>query len=119
METALWGPCVYYRTDENVVHSVGGVDEALVALFDRWPVRTGNFRLIAMDACYAVLAGREKPEAARLAFVAAAIEAGALIDHRPERSADQLGVSELLGKAPAATVSIEAPLSTALDFASD
>lgn len=119
METALWGSCVYYQTDDNLVHAVSGVDEALVALFDRWPVRTGNFRLIAMDACYAARTGREKPAAARLAFVAAAIEAGALVDHRHERSADQPGDSELYGRAPVAAVSIEGSPSTALDLACD
>lgn len=107
METALWGSCVYYQTDDNLVHSVGGVDEALIALFDRWPVGTGNFRLIAMDACYAVQAGREKPEAARLAFVAAAIEASALVD--------QPGGPDLCGKASVAVASMEGCLSTTLD----
>ncbi|MCQ1574212.1 DUF982 domain-containing protein [Neorhizobium galegae] len=111
MQTALWGSCVNYRTDDNVVHSVRSVDEALVALFDRWPVRTGNFRLIAMDACYAAQAGREKPEAARLASVAAAMEADALVGHRHERSADQPGDSELYGTSPVAAVSIEGSLS--------
>lgn len=119
METALWGSCVCYQTDDNLVHSVSGVDEALVALFDRWPVRTGNFRLIAMDACYAARTGREKPEAARLAFVAAAIEAGALVDHRHEHSAEQRGVCELLKKAPVVAVSLEGSLSNALDRARD
>ena len=102
METALWGLAVYYRPDDKIVQSVSGVDEALVALFDRWPVRTGNFRLIAMDASYAAQAGRERPAEARLAFVAAAIEAGALVDHRHERSSDRPGDSELYGKATAA-----------------
>ncbi|CAN7681463.1 DUF982 domain-containing protein [Neorhizobium sp. LjRoot104] len=118
METAPWGSCVYYRTDDNVVHSVRGVDEALVALFDWWPVKTGNFRLIAMDACYAVQAGREQTETARLAFVAAAIEAGALVDHRHDQSADQPGGFEPYGSAPIMAVSVEPPPSTALDFTS-
>ncbi|WP_172746223.1 DUF982 domain-containing protein [Neorhizobium sp. T7_12] len=119
METAPWGLCVYYRTDDNMVHSVSGVDEALVALFDRWPVRTGNYRLIAMDACYAAQAGRERLAKARLAFVAAVIEAGALVDDRHERCSDQPGDPELFGKAPVATVSIVGSPSTALDLACD
>lgn len=88
METVRWGACVCYRSEDRVVHSVKDTKAALIALFDRWPVKTGYFRLRAMDACYGAQDGREKPEAARLAFLSAAIEAGALVDDAPEPPAD-------------------------------
>ena len=88
METVQWGACVCYQSEDMIVHSVSDTKAALIALFDRWPVRTGYFRLRAMDACYGAQDGREKPEAARVAFLAAAIEAGALVDDAHELPAD-------------------------------
>lgn len=74
-----WSDSVTYRTRDRQVHTISNTRQALVALFDRWPVRTGRLYFTAMDICYQVGDGLMKPEAARSAFIAAAIEADALI----------------------------------------
>ncbi|WP_454852016.1 DUF982 domain-containing protein [Rhizobium binxianense] len=79
MDKIEWSESVTYCTLDKRIHTISNAKQALVALFDRWPVRTGSLYFTAMDVCYQAGDGLMRPEAARSAFLAAAVEAGALV----------------------------------------
>lgn len=49
-------------------------------LLRRWPSKRGDKRRSALRACSDVTSGKRPPETARLAFIAAAREAGILVN---------------------------------------
>lgn len=52
MDKIEWSESVTYRTSDKRIHTISNAKQALVALFDRWPVRTGSLYFTAMDVCY-------------------------------------------------------------------
>jgi Protein of unknown function (DUF982) len=66
--------------------NVGSVQEAAeILVASHWPQPRGPRHREAATACLQVLAGEINPEIARLAFMAAAHEAGILIGEKPVR----------------------------------
>ena len=56
--------------------TISNTTQASWALIEDWPIEDGDALDKALLICAAVDAGRKKPEDARKAFIAAAIEAG-------------------------------------------
>jgi hypothetical protein len=74
------------RRRAGSVHNTGSVQEAAeILVASHWPRPRGPRHREAATACLQALAGEINPEIARLAFMAAAAEAGILIGEAPLR----------------------------------
>ncbi|MEJ8308741.1 DUF982 domain-containing protein [Agrobacterium larrymoorei] len=72
-----WGKPVLVALEEpdNYI-SIETTQAASWAMIEDWPVEDGDALDQALLVCAAVGAGKKKPEDARRAFIAAAVEAG-------------------------------------------
>jgi hypothetical protein len=70
------------------VRLVSNVEDAVVVLLEEWPVEAvrGVAHLAALEACCAYLAGNGTAANVRLALMAAAREAGVLMDQRSSQN---------------------------------
>ncbi|MGI6853887.1 DUF982 domain-containing protein [Mesorhizobium sp. 1B3] len=86
----------------GVIRSVNSARSAAQALLDvRWP-RRGRHHRIAVETCLRILNGQRPLIDARFAFVAAAREAGILLDQAPAaRDHNSAGRRKLLERRPA------------------
>jgi hypothetical protein len=69
-------PIRIFRCGSGETKSVGTVEEVWKTLLDDWPSEEGDCFLSALLICIDVQRGRRAPEEARVAFIAAAAEAG-------------------------------------------
>jgi len=80
MGEGRWDEPITFETQKlGVYRTIASADEAARAILTDWPVHSGHAFMKAQKACLAVLEGREAPEAAREAFLAAAEEAGVFV----------------------------------------
>ncbi|MND71487.1 hypothetical protein D3C80_630130 [compost metagenome] len=70
-----WESPVYVRIGHGASDAIRSADDALHYLNLRWPTERGTKYTLASVACANAVEGRDSPENAREAFVAAAIEA--------------------------------------------
>ncbi|MBN8950076.1 MULTISPECIES: DUF982 domain-containing protein [unclassified Rhizobium] len=77
MNTVLrFAPIRVIRSHSGETKSVGTADEVWKTLLDDWPSEEGDCFLSALLICIDVQRGERTPEEARVAFIAAAVEAG-------------------------------------------
>ena len=73
----LWSKPVLVAFEEPGVYvSIDTTQAASWAMIEDWPVEDGDALDQALLICAAVGAGKKKPEDARKAFIAAALQAG-------------------------------------------
>ncbi|MGY5801445.1 DUF982 domain-containing protein [Rhizobium hainanense] len=71
-----FSPIRVVRGHSGETRSVDTADEVWKTLLDDWPSEEGDCFLSALLICIDVQRGERAPEEARLAFIAAAVEAG-------------------------------------------
>ncbi len=71
-----FSPVRVVRHSTGEIKTVGNADDAWKTLLDDWPADEGNCFMSALLICMDVQRGERSPEEARLAFIAAAVEAG-------------------------------------------
>ncbi|NLS21098.1 DUF982 domain-containing protein [Rhizobium sp. P40RR-XXII] len=71
-----FAPVYVVRNHTGEIRTVGTADEVWKTLLDDWPMEEGNCFLSALLICLDVQRGERPAEEARVAFIAAAVEAG-------------------------------------------
>ncbi|NTJ64701.1 DUF982 domain-containing protein [Agrobacterium rhizogenes] len=71
-----FSPIHIVRSHSGETKSVGTADEVWKTLLDDWPLEEGDCFMSALLICIDVQRGERAPEEARVAFIAAAVEAG-------------------------------------------
>lgn len=80
MDIGRWEETVTFETMRlGEYRVVASTAEAAHILVTQWPVRTGRAYRKARVTCLAALEGKQKPQAARQAFLKAAQEAGVFV----------------------------------------
>ncbi|WP_411037526.1 DUF982 domain-containing protein [Shinella sp. BYT-45] len=83
MDNGRWEEPITFETQRlGQYRTIASAAEAARALVEDWPVDTGEALAEARETCLAVLEGKKKPEAARMAFLRAAAEADVFIRPR-------------------------------------
>jgi len=74
--TPRFNPVRVIRNQTDEIKTVSTTDAVWKILLDDWPLEEGNCFLSALLICLDVQHGERPPEEARVAFIAAAVEAG-------------------------------------------
>lgn len=83
MDPKRWSkPISFQAGRSNEFRTVTNTSEAAAALEKAWPVARGRSLRAAKRACRLVLSGKRPPSEARMAFIAAAVEANVYVRDR-------------------------------------